>query len=68
MIVKIKSQILRIASNNKANGAAELKKFAALLKEANTQESLVKECLNNPEYKTRIQNAMMRCKKIRISK
>lgn len=59
---------LQVARNNKANGAAELKKFAALLKEANTQESLVKECLNNQEYKSRIQNALMRCKKIRISK
>ena len=43
---------LQAAQKNKANGAAALKEFAALVKEA----------VNNVDYKSRVQNAMMRCK------
>lgn len=53
---------LQAAQKNKANGAAALKEFAALVKEADAEQAAVKECINNIDYKSRVQNAMMRCK------
>ena len=53
---------LQAAQKNKANGAAALKEFAALVKEADAEQAAVKECINNFDYKSRVQNAMMRCK------
>mgnify|MGYP006377441303 CR=1 FL=1 len=53
---------LQAAQKNKANGAAALKEFAALVKEADAKQAAVKECINNVDYKSRVQNAMMRCK------
>ena len=53
---------LQAAQKNKANGAAALKEFAALVKEADAEQAAVKECINNVDYKSRAQNAMMRCK------
>lgn len=53
---------LQAAQKNKANGAAALKEFAALVKEADAEQAAVKECINNVDYKSRVQNAMMRCK------
>lgn len=53
---------LQAAQKNKANGAAALKEFAALVKEADAEQAAVKECVNNVDYKSRVQNAMMRCK------
>lgn len=53
---------LQAAQKNKANGAAALKEFAALVKEADAEQAAVKECINNADYKSRVQNAMMRCK------
>ena len=53
---------LQAAQKNKANGAAALKEFAALVKEADAEQAAVKECVNNVDYKSRVHNAMMRCK------
>lgn len=53
---------LQAAQKNKANGAVALKEFAALVKEADAEQAAVKECINNVDYKSRVQNAMMRCK------
>ena len=53
---------LQAAQKNKANGSAALKEFAALVKEADAEQAAVKECINNVDYKSRVQNAMMRCK------
>ncbi|MEE1203857.1 MAG: hypothetical protein UHN59_06110 [Bacteroidales bacterium] len=53
---------LQAAQKNKANGAAALKEFATLVKEADAEQAAVKECINNVDYKSRVQNAMMRCK------
>lgn len=55
----------KAASNNKGNGAAALKTFAEMKKKAAEQEAAVKECVSNPDYKTRVQNAIMTCKKLR---
>lgn len=59
---------LKAAQANKANGAKALKEFSDLLKQAPAEEAAVKECVQNPDYKTRVQNAMMSCKKIRSQK
>ena len=59
---------LVVAQKNKANGAKELKAFSDMLKQAPEQEAAVKECLGNEDFKTRLQNAMMQCKKIRAEK
>lgn len=56
------------AQKNKSNGAAAMKEFATLLKTAADEEAAVKECVENADYKTRVQNAMMRCKTIRTQK
>lgn len=56
---------LKEARNNKGNGAAALKTFAEMKKKAAEQEAAVKECVSNPDYKTRVQNAIMTCKKLR---
>ena len=56
------------AQKNKAGGAKALKAYSDLLKQAPEQEAAVKECLGNEEFKTRLQNAMMQCKKIRAEK
>lgn len=53
---------LQAAQKNKTNGAAALKEFAALVKAADAEQAAVKECISNVDYKTRVQNAMMRCK------
>lgn len=58
----------KAAQKNKANGAKELKAFADMLKQAPEQEAAVKECVENSEFKTRIQNAIMMCKQIRSQK
>lgn len=59
---------LKAAQANKANGAKALKEFSDLLKQAPAEEAAVKECVQNADYKTRVQNAMMSCKKIRSQK
>ncbi|MBO5964229.1 MAG: hypothetical protein J6P97_07090 [Bacteroidales bacterium] len=56
------------AQKNKANGAAAMKEFATMLKDAEAQEAAVKECIENADYKTRIQQAVVRCKSVRTSK
>lgn len=56
------------AQKNKANGAKELKAFSEMLKQAADQEATVKECVENADYKTRVQNAIMQCKQIRSQK
>jgi len=56
------------AQKNKAGGAKALKAYSDLLKQAPEQEAAVKECLGNEDFKTRLQNAMMQCKKIRAEK
>jgi hypothetical protein len=38
------------------------------LKQAADQEATVKECVENADYKTRVQNAIMQCKQIRSQK
>jgi hypothetical protein len=58
----------KAAQKNKANGAKELKAFADMLKQAPEQEAAVKECVENADFKTRIQNAIMMCKQIRSQK
>ena len=59
---------LTAAQKNKAGGAKALKAYSDLLKQAPEQEAAVKECLGNEDFKTRLQNAMMQCKKIRAEK
>jgi DNA polymerase III gamma/tau subunit len=59
---------LVVAQKNKANGAKELKAFSDMLKQAPEQEAAVKECVENADFKTRIQNAIMMCKQIRSQK
>ena len=58
----------KAAQKNKANGAKELKAFSEMLKQAADQEATVKECVENADYKTRVQNAIMQCKQIRSQK
>lgn len=58
----------KVAQKNKANGAKELKAFSEMLKQAADQEATVKECVENADYKTRVQNAIMQCKQIRSQK
>lgn len=59
---------LVVAQKNKANGAKELKAFSDMLKQAQDQEAAVKECVENADYKVRVQNAIMKCKQIRSQK
>jgi DNA polymerase III gamma/tau subunit len=59
---------LVVAQKNKANGAKELKAFSEMLKQAPEQEAAVKECVENVDFKTRVQNAIMKCKQIRSQK
>ncbi len=59
---------LKAAQADKAKGAKEMKAFADLLGKAAAEEAAVKECVENADYKTRVQNAIMTCKKIRTQK
>lgn len=59
---------LTAAQKNKAGGVKALKTFSDLLKQAPEQEAAIKECLGNEEFKTRLQNALMQCKRIRAEK
>lgn len=57
---------LRISNayNNRGSGAAAIKEYAALKKEAPAKEAAVKDCMENPTYKTRIQQAIINVKKV----
>jgi hypothetical protein len=59
---------LVLAQKNKANSAKDLKAFSEMLKQAPEQEAAVKECVENSDFKTRVQNAIMKCKQIRSQK
>lgn len=58
---------LSAAQKDKSKGPQQLKAFGELLKEAEAQENAVKDCAQG-EFKTRVQNAVMLCKKIRTTK
>lgn len=58
---------LSAAQKDKSKGPQQLKAFGELLKEAQAQENTVKDCAQG-EFKTRVQNAVMLCKKIRTTK
>ena len=55
------------AQKDKSKGPQQLKVFGELLKEAQAQENTVQDCAQG-EFKTRVQNAVMLCKKIRTTK
>ncbi len=59
---------LVVAQKNKTASAKDLKNFSEMLKQAPEQEAAVKECVENSDFKTRVQNAMMKCKQIRSQK
>lgn len=56
---------LKEAKNNKAKGATAMKAYADLKKQAASMEQTIKDCTSNPEYKTRLNNAIMAEKKLR---
>lgn len=56
------------AQKNKANGRKGLLAFEEMLKQAPSQKTAVNECKDNAEFKTRIQNALMKCGKIQTEK
>ncbi len=59
---------LVVAQKNKTASAKDLKNFSEMLKQAPEQEAAVKECVENSDFKTRVQNAIMKCKQIRSQK
>ncbi|MCH3924814.1 MAG: hypothetical protein LKE30_07855 [Bacteroidales bacterium] len=56
---------INAAKKNKATGAKALKAYADLVKQAPAEEAKVKECVGKPEYKTRLNNAIMSEKRAR---
>ena len=65
-VADYESYSLRISSafKNKGTGAAAVKEYAALKKEAAAKEAAVKECAQNPTYKTRVAQAIINVKKV----
>ena len=59
---------LAAAQKNKASSPEALKEFAKMLKVAAAEEAAVEECVQNPEYKSRVKIAITRCKQIRSTK
>lgn len=57
---------LRISSayKNKGTGAAAIKEYAALKKDAAAKEAAVKGCAQNPTYKARVAQAIVNVKKV----
>ena len=66
VVTEYESFSLRIskANQNKGTGAAGLKEYAALKKEAAAREAAVKECSENPTYKKRIQQAIIEVRRV----
>ncbi|MDD2192302.1 MAG: hypothetical protein PHO12_07155 [Bacteroidales bacterium] len=66
VVTDYESFSLRIskANQNKGTGAAGLKEYAALKKEAAAREAAVKECSENPTYKKRIQQAIIEVRRV----
>lgn len=56
---------LKAAKKNKSTGAAALKNYADLKGKAASMEASIKDCTNNPDYKTRLQNAILAEKQAR---
>ncbi len=56
---------LKAAKKNKSTGAAALKAYADLKGKAASMEASIKDCTNNPDYKTRLQNAILAEKQAR---
>jgi hypothetical protein len=56
------------AQKNKGTGRKGLLAFEEMLKQAPSQKTAVNECKDNVEFKTRIQNALMRCGQIQTQK
>ena len=56
------------AQKNKGTGRKGLLAFEEMLKQAPSQKTAVNECKDNVEFKTRIQNALMRCGQIQSQK
>lgn len=59
---------LAAAQENKGKGRKGLLAFEEMLKQAPAQKAVVNECKDNPEFATRIQNALMRCGQIQTKK
>ncbi len=59
---------LSAAQKNKAGGAKALKVYSDLLKQAKDQKDAIKDCMGSEEFKTRLQNAVMKCNKILAEK
>ena len=53
------------ASSKRSTGAEALKRFADLRAKGSSMESTIQDCTSNPEYKTRLTNAIMKEKKLR---
>lgn len=66
VVTEYESFSLRIskANQNKGTGAAGLKEYAALKKEAAAREAAVKECSDNATYKKRIQQAIIEVRRV----
>ncbi len=66
IVADYESFSLRISSayKNKGTGAAAIKEYATLKKEAAAKEVAVKECAQNPTYKTRVAQAIVNVKKV----
>ena len=56
---------LKAAKKNKANGAEALKAYVDLKKKAESMENTIKDCTSNPDYKTRLTNAILAEKQAR---
>lgn len=65
-VADYESYSLRISSafKNKGTGAAAVKEYAALKKDAAAKEAAVRECAQNPTYKTRVAQAIINVKKV----
>lgn len=65
-VADYESYSLRISSafKNKGTGAAAVKEYATLKKEAAAKEAAVRECAQNPTYKTRVAQAIINVKKV----
>ena len=50
---------LKEAKKNKKNGATALKAYVDLKAKAASMESTIQECTSNPDYKTRLTNAIL---------
>ncbi|MFA6199910.1 MAG: hypothetical protein WC679_05870 [Bacteroidales bacterium] len=66
IVTDYESFSLRISSayKNKGTGASAIKEYASLKKEAAAKEAAVKECAQNPTYKTRVAQAIVNVKKV----